>query len=1316
VGGYRTTKSTGRAEAVAFALALLIVGTAQAQEASPGTLGVDHFGIDEGLPGTYIAGLAVSDDGLLWLIASGQLVSFDGFEFEEHDLARFPTDDPTLRTLAAGRADTVWVVVGQELFSYVRGRVHAHVELDGLSRGIWQEGDALWAWDDEGALLRQGPRFERVLRLGSGPTVETPPNLWLHPLEPGGARRFQASSILDPHPLAEPWPLPGASRRVLVSHVGESATEVTRLDGTPVTRIPHEIGRFPLQVDGRGLTWVARPGGLAAVTSTGELAHSLALAPEVQVRAVLEDHEGNLWVGTVTHGLYRVRALPVRTLAGAHGVTNGQVLRVSASPDGSVLLVEADGRVVRVTARGSETVYPAPGPDRVLGAMQDRRGTIWISLVDPSQGARLVGRTAEGDFVQVPGVRGFRLTEDPRDDGVLWASGAGQRVQPYAAAGPAVDVPALDRAWQARDMIVDSDGVVWITGPTGLARIGADRVEEWRVADGHRLAGGRALHRTDDGALWIGHYVDGLVRFRDGEFRQVTRADGLWDDGASTILRDDDDNLWMSSNRGVHRAGLAELNAFLDGDIDRVRGRGYGPGTGFRNPETSGWMGARDTEGRLWFPTFSGVAVIDPGAVLAGEHVPPGIRLRGVSTESARFAPDPGLVLPLGARRLDFAYGATLLSGHGGVRYEVLLEALDERWVDVGVQRQVTYGGVPPGEHVFRARAVSGAGVASVREATLTFTVPPHFYETATFSLLLVMTATGALWLLYHLRVRQLRGRELTLRTLVDERTAELRRAQAETQTAFETVEAQAAALRTLDEAKSRFFANVSHELRTPLMLVQGPLQDVLDGRLGPTSEPVREQVETVLASGRRLGELVEQLLDVAKLEAGELRLNVRREDLAPLFHRIAHAFGALARNRGIAFDTRLPQGSIVASVDSDQMEKVWANLLANALKFTRAGGRVTFAVEAGDGPDLVVTVEDDGPGISQEELPRIFERFHQVDASSRRVHGGTGLGLALVKEVTELHGGTVEVRSELSQGSRFVVRVPADAVVEPGVYPPAADKRPEPVRTESPGTPPPDTDDTERRTILVVEDNAELRAYLRRHLAQRYRVVEAENGRQGLEAARTAVPDLILCDIMMPEMDGEELCRAVRADPELAFLPVVMLTARWSRESRLSALEGGADDYLVKPFDPEELELRLRNLFAARERLAERALSFLPLERPGHGVGRDLVAQLEGVLRQNMADEDFGVDDMAKGMAMSRATLYRKTDELLGSSPMALLWGYRLTQAAHWLRNTDATVSEVAYGSGFKTVPHFTRRFRERFETTPAAWRAGPATSGRIT
>ena len=1298
-------------QAVSLVLALVAGQAGEAQEPTGVHLGIDHFGLEEGLPGMYIPDLALTTDGQLWLSASGRLVSFDGLEFQDHDLSVFRSADRTLRGLAAGRADTLWVTVGDRLFSYVRGEPCEAISAASTGRSVWQVGDTIWAWGEAGAFRVRGGAEELVLRLVPGwhlgqtdpLSLEAPGNLWLHKPDQGSVRRFNARQVLDPLPFPEAWPLPDPERRTIVSRVGPELTEVTRLDGSLVTRIPRELGDWPIFVDSRGLVWLRTPGAAVALGPEGELAHALPLAEGAVVASVVEDREGNLWLGTVTHGLYRIRPLPVLTMGAAEGVTDSQVLRVSSGPSGSVLALHADGGLTRMGEDTVERILEPSGSDRVFGAVADRGGTIWVSLLHGARG-RLVGFRPDGGKIELPVDPVGLFLVDPTEEGALWVLREGLvKIRPYDEGSPVVAGPFLDRGWGLRDMIAGSDGSVWVTGQGGLAHITDGGVEVVHRAEEPR-ASGRALFLDAEGAIWIGSALDGLTRYKNGTFRRITRQDGLWDKGTSTILPDDAGNLWMSSNRGVHRVSLREANAFLDGDISRVNGVGYGPGSGFQNPETSGYPGYRDPEGRLWFPTFSGVARLDPARVIALDQATPGIRIRGVHTERSRFAPDSVVNLPRGERRADIAYGAIFLTGHNGMRYEVQLDGVDEGWVDAGTLRQVAYGNLPPGRRVFRARAVSGAGIPSAEAATIALVVPAYFHETRGFALLMAMLAGAAFWLVYHLRIRQLRGREIELQGIVDNRTREL-------QGALAQVETQATELRSLDQAKSRFFANVSHELRTPLTLVQGPLQDVLDGRLGPTPAPVREQVGIVLASGRRLGELVEQLLDVARLEAAELRLEPRRDELAPLFARLAHAFAALAHRRGIVFTADVPDGSIVATLDFDQMEKVWTNLLSNAMKFTPRGGCVAFTVAA-DGPDLVVAVDDDGPGIPAGEIARIFERFHQVDASPSRAHGGTGLGLALVKEVTELHGGSVEVRSEPERGSRFVVRVPADPVItservserSPSVIDPPL---PVPSKPESlPG------DDAARRTILVVEDHDDLRSYLRRHLEDRYRVVEAANGRLGLEMARTSVPDLILCDIMMPEMDGEALCREVRADPELAYLPVVMITARWSRESRLSALQGGADDYLVKPFDPEELRLRIDNLFASRQRLAQRlreegaVLPFIELPRLRDGGDRDFAARLGSVLREHVGDEEFDVDAMARALFMSRATLYRKVDEVMGTSPKEALWSYRLEQAAHWLRETDATVSEVAYGAGFKTVPHFTRRFRERFGSTPAAWR----------
>jgi DNA-binding response OmpR family regulator len=416
-----------------------------------------------------------------------------------------------------------------------------------------------------------------------------------------------------------------------------------------------------------------------------------------------------------------------------------------------------------------------------------------------------------------------------------------------------------------------------------------------------------------------------------------------------------------------------------------------------------------------------------------------------------------------------------------------------------------------------------------------------------------------------------------------------------------------------------------------------------------------------------------------------------------------------------------VPAGGLRVRHDPDQLEKIVGNLSGNALKFTPPGGLVELRA-AREGDWAVIEVEDTGPGIAAEHQERIFERFYQADDSSRRAHEGTGIGLALAKELVELHGGTLAVRSAEGEGSTFTVRLPlatGEATVrnqetvapdDPVVSAPAMLEAAATAATAG------SRDDV--TTVLVAEDNEELLEYLAEHLRDQYRVITAANGARALALARERVPDLVVSDVMMPELDGQSLCEAIKADPEIDFIPVILLTAKASRESRLAGLEGGADDYLAKPVDMRELLVRAANLITSRRRLRERfqserrALPTLPpppSAAPLDAGSDAFIRKLYAAMAEHVGDEAFSVDSLAAAVDMSRSTLYRRLEALTGKSPMEVLWDYRLQQAAQWLRETDANVSEIAYGVGFKSVPHFCARFRERFGLSPSAYRRTP-------
>ena len=561
-----------------------------------------------------------------------------------------------------------------------------------------------------------------------------------------------------------------------------------------------------------------------------------------------------------------------------------------------------------------------------------------------------------------------------------------------------------------------------------------------------------------------------------------------------------------------------------------------------------------------------------------------------------------------------------------------------------------------------------------------------------------------------------------------------LSEARQEAERAATRVEEQAEHLARLDAAKSEFFANVSHEFRTPLTIALGLLTPWVEGadtaeggpqnglsHADPAALPdaARRDLRQVLLNNRRLLRLVNQLLDLAELESGTLALDRQRVDLRTALDGVADAFVGLAERRGVAFRRALPDGPVRAPADPDHLETILTNLLSNAFKHTPEGGTVTLRLVPDD-ETVRIAVADTGPGIPADEQEAIFERFRQAEGTSGT---GTGIGLALTRALAERHGGGVAVESTVGEGATFTVTLPrtvegageaaasatdvdaslvpdggADALGGDGVE--GGDAR-------VPDAPAPPTD-PDRPTVLVVDDHPDIRAYVRRVLAPAYRVVEAADGAEGLARAHEHTPDCVVADVMMPGMDGVDLLSALREDPATDFIPVVLLTARAAPADKQAGLDAGADDYLTKPFRPAELTTRIRNLIAQRMRLRERFQGEEAQGPPGaaepEAPASPFLEDVKAAIRAHLGDEDLTVSTLAEAVGASRSKLYRKLGDATDASPGDLIWQVRLDEARRLLRAGEGTVSEVAYGVGFKSVSHFTNRFRERFDEPPSA------------
>ena len=593
--------------------------------------------------------------------------------------------------------------------------------------------------------------------------------------------------------------------------------------------------------------------------------------------------------------------------------------------------------------------------------------------------------------------------------------------------------------------------------------------------------------------------------------------------------------------------------------------------------------------------------------------------------------------------------------------------------------------------------------------------------------------------------------------------------------------------LHTLDELKTRFFTNISHELRTPLTLILSPLEQLL------TEPTPRPELRPMHRNAQRLLHLISQLLDIARLEAGQLRLLAVPTDLGRAARTTVAAFAALALARDLTLDLEVAgplPGAEPLFADPEQLEQILYNLLSNALKFTPAGGQVRVAV-AYDARYATVAVRDTGVGIAAAELPGVFERFRQAGAGRRRQYGGSGVGLALVRELAALHGGAATASSTVGEGSTFAVRLalgtahlaghdlgpalPAAqateaaartgtaAQTEAAIHAEAAQTeaaQTEAARTTEAGesgaaadaadageivvsgtglapwqaiaaaelTPEPEelepaalggmngegagagTADA-RPLVLIVDDSADLRHYLRQCLEADYRLLLAADGDQGLARALAAVPDLILTDLMMPGLDGRELCRRLKTDERTSHVPVVLLTALTNDISRLGGYEDGADDYLTKPFRPAELRARVRNLIVGRQQLRQRfgrEVTLQPHDISLTSLDERFLSRALAVVETNLANSEFSSETFATEMALSRMQLHRKLKALTDQSATAFVRTLRLRRAAQLLAAGAANVAEAAEATGFINLSHFARGFRELHGQLPSTFAAG--------
>ncbi|MCX6580004.1 MAG: response regulator [Candidatus Aminicenantes bacterium] len=684
---------------------------------------------------------------------------------------------------------------------------------------------------------------------------------------------------------------------------------------------------------------------------------------------------------------------------------------------------------------------------------------------------------------------------------------------------------------------------------------------------------------------------------------------------------------------------------------------------------------------------------------------------------------------------LHFEFAALFFEAEAETQYRCFLEGYDKDWYTLNKEAKKDYTNLDSGRYTFRVQARNVYEHEGEKDS-FRFKIKLPWYRTwwAFLSYAVVF------FLLTYLINRWWRSIKLEhekqkLEQIVIERTKEVNNKNRLLEDQTLQLKDQSEKLKEMDKIKSRFFANISHEFRTPLTLIMSPLEQMLSDA---GDKKQKEKYKVMLRGSQQLLTLINQLLDLSRFDSGKMKLQAACRDIVSFLKGIMGSFQVLAQQNRLTLEFYSASGEIPLYYDAQRMEEVMYNLLINAFKFTPAGGVIKVSVIK-EQEVVKISVADTGTGIPKEQLPNIFDRFYQSEVPGGKGPRGTGIGLALTREIIQMHHGKIDVHSQEGKGSEFDIVLPLgdnhlnpDEIAAPSEIVPGprrtkeieaffpAEEIPEPEEGEESKTcgeigkeketGPGEEPDQEKVVILVVEDNPDVRKYIREPLEPFYKVVEAGDGKEGIAKAKEIIPDLIVSDIMMPEADGYELCRELKKDIATSHIPIILLTAKASEESIIQGLETGADDYVTKPFNSRILFSRIKNLIELRRQMQlkiQRQKMLLPSEITVSSMDEKFLKELQGIVEKNMSDEEFDVDKLCGKLYMGRSTLFRKVKALTGETPNQFIMSYRLERGAQLLRENFGNVTEVAFAVGFSSSTYFATCFKEKFGQAPSSYQA---------
>ncbi len=1019
-----------------------------------------------------------------------------------------------------------------------------------------------------------------------------------------------------------------------------------------------------------------------------------------KIRSIFEDSDRNLWIGTEGGGLFGRSQFSTEYQEFQQAESSKNVFAIEEVVQrGEKYLFVGSGdrpflRKLKVTAGMIQSAIPvATDRGSIFALLQDAQQDLWIGTYN----------------------RGLlRWRYDPGKDAysevVFEATGE--------SGGLSNNI--------IRKLMQDRKGNIWIATGDGLNMIEADQVGEpqptFRVFrhikdDRNSLSHNYIfdIYESTSGQIWIATFGGGLnkVEFRGPDkkayFIRYMEEDGLGDNSVKSIEEDIDGNLWIGTNRGLTKF-----------DPQRVIFQNYLVNDGLQGHEFLEGASCKTSDGTLLFGGVNGFNVFYPQQI-ADDRTAPSVTLTKLYVNNRAVGPSELvnhkviLSKPLSVTKEielrynqnDFSveFSALAYTGSSHYRYAFFLEGYHDQWVEEDAdQRHATFTNLSHGEYILSVKSCARNNVWSAQPTQLAITIkPPPWLTWYAYLFYALLVIFGLLLYRRYTIIGVHEKHELMMERMEREKLEEL------------------------NQMKLRFFTNISHELRTPLTLIISPLEHILTKGKSITPDKLLQHYHYMYKNSKYLLRLVNQLLDFRKLDQGSLTIRVGEADVIDFILETTEPFQFVANKKNIVFRVVYDR-HFDAYFDPEVLEKILYNLLSNAFKFTPSGGEVVLEVkdtatgtrrQRSTSPLLEISVQDSGPGISRTKLRKIFERFYK-DGSRAENKDGAGIGLSYTKSLIELHRGSIQVENIREGGAHFRVWLPKSRsaylkseivrdqmayfqlssdpldymVVEPIV----------PASIEG------GSGDVEELLplLLCVDDHTDIRRFIRDGLASDFRIIDAEDGKSGYELALSSLPDIIVSDVMMPEMNGFELCHALKSNPFTSHIPIILLTAKTSDKDEIEGFETGADAYVVKPFKLHVLKAQLLNIHLQRESLKKRFRNEVitePADVTVTSADEEFLQKAMAIIEEHMGDSEFNVEALVKEMHISRSKIYLKLKALTGQSSSEFIRTVRLKRAIQLLVQSDFSIKEVMFMTGFNSASYFSKCFKKQFGVVPSEY-----------